>query len=325
MRLLCRCLLLLLSAEWLMPLVRGAEPVAALPLRTNDVVAFLGGANVVAAQQSGHVETLLTLAQPRHRLRFRSLAWEGDTVFARPRELNFPSLADQLRRTGATVAVLQFGQTESMAGEAKLDEFVRAYERLLDTCAPATPRLVLVTPPPFENPGDPRLPNLSAHNASLGRYAEAIRKLAAKRGAALVDLAQELSADHSPARLTADGWQWTPAGHARVAAAFARQLGVGEVALRAGTGDAAGSWSGAAFDEVRRAVTAKNALWFHYSRPTNWAFLAGDRTEQASSRDHRDRSIRWFPGELEQFAPLLADAEKHLDQLAQKATPDASR
>ena len=53
-------------------------------------------------------------------------------------------------------------------------------------------------------------------------------------------------------------------------------------------------------------------LWFHYWRPQNWAFLNGDRTEQQSSRDHRDPSIRWFPEEMKQWLPLVAAKETEI-------------
>ena len=61
-------------------------------------------------------------------------------------------------------------------------------------------------------------------------------------------------------------------------------------------------------------------MWKGYSRPTNWAFLAGDRTEQLSSRDHRDPKIRWFPAEMEQFVPLLQAADQKTDTLAARLT-----
>jgi hypothetical protein len=49
----------------------------------------------------------------------------------------------------------------------------------------------------------------------------------------------------------------------------------------------------------------------------NWAFLAGDRTEQPSSRDHRDQKIRWFPAEMNQFLPLIETKEREIaDQSA---------
>ena len=64
------------------------------------------------------------------------------------------------------------------------------------------------------------------------------------------------------------------------------------------------------------AIVAKNRLWFPYTRPQNWAFLAGNRTNQPSSRDHRDPSKRWFPEEMEQWLPLIDAKEQEIWKLA---------
>jgi len=45
--------------------------------------------------------------------------------------------------------VLQFGRSEALSERGGLAAFVRDYQKLLDQCARQTPRLVLVTPPPF--------------------------------------------------------------------------------------------------------------------------------------------------------------------------------
>jgi hypothetical protein len=50
----------------------------------------------------------------------------------------------------------------------------------------------------------------------------------------------------------------------------------------------------------------------------NWAFLAGDRTNQPSSRDWRDPTIRWFPPEREKLLPLVAEKENEIWDLAQR-------
>ena len=67
---------------------------------------------------------------------------------------------------------------------------------------------------------------------------------------------------------------------------------------------------------MRPVVVAKNRLWFHYTRPQNWAFLAGNRTNQPSSRDHLDPTKRWFPEEMEQWLPLIEAKEKEIWALA---------
>ena len=69
---------------------------------------------------------------------------------------------------------------------------------------------------------------------------------------------------------------------------------------------------------MRDLIVAKNKLWFNYWRVQNWAFLAGDRTNQPSSRDWRDPSKRWFPAEREEFLPLIEAKEKEIDALAAK-------
>ena len=70
-------------------------------------------------------------------------------------------------------------------------------------------------------------------------------------------------------------------------------------------------------ERLRQVIQAKNRLWFDYWRPMNWAFLHGDRTEQPSSRDHRDPKIRWFPDEMKRFLPLINQLE---DEITQSAT-----
>ncbi|MBL9173671.1 MAG: hypothetical protein JNL10_09070 [Verrucomicrobiales bacterium] len=60
-------------------------------LQPHDVVAVLGGTRMVALEKRGYAESLVAAARPADQLRWRGLAWEGDTVFSRPRELNYPS------------------------------------------------------------------------------------------------------------------------------------------------------------------------------------------------------------------------------------------
>ncbi|MCI0746069.1 MAG: hypothetical protein L0Y58_11745, partial [Verrucomicrobia subdivision 3 bacterium] len=158
--------------------------------RTNDVIAFVGGADVAAAQHSGHVETLLAVAHPRLKLRFRNLGWEGDTVFEQPRDFAFPSLLTNLHRAGATVIVAQFGRGESLDRVA-VPDFAAAYRKLLDTLAKQTPRILLVTPVPFEA-GNGSLPDLSKRNPDLARIADAICLLGQERTLFVVDLFAEL-------------------------------------------------------------------------------------------------------------------------------------
>ena len=294
----------------LLPVLPGSA--ADLPsLHTNDVVVLVGGSILVAENNSGILETALQLAHPGAGLRMRNLAKEGDTVFLRPRDVNYPNVAEQARRAGASVIVVQYGRSEALSGRARPAEFRAAYASLLDELTRVTPRLLLLTPPPFERAAPP-LPDLTARNPILAAYAEVIRGLARERGLPLLDLAQTTRpAAAGEARRTVDGVQLSVAGERAVAASLLRGFGKVAVAEAVDAGDG-GVWSDPRVRELQAAVVEKNRLWFGYVRPTNWAFLAGDRTEQLSSRDHRDPKIRWFPAEMEQFVPLIVEADRRI-------------
>ena len=66
--------------------------------KKDDVIALVGGEDMVAASEYGYLELLLTRALPDYQLKFRSLAWEGDTVFEQRRDLNFPPLEAAARQ-----------------------------------------------------------------------------------------------------------------------------------------------------------------------------------------------------------------------------------
>ena len=283
-------------------------------IRSNDVVGFVGGSDVVAAQFSGHLEALLAVKFPG--ARFRNFGWEGDTVFAQPRDFAFPSPVHRLKQAGVSVVLLQFGRAETLSGKETVPAFFRACEKVVDNIAQQTPRIMIVTPPPFENGGG-LLPELSRRNPELAAHANALRTLARQRGLALLDLFAEFGgAEHEEPRLTDNGFQFTPRGHALVASGFARQLGFLDIAARAGAVTDDGVWANTNFERLRQMTIEKNRLWFNYSRPQNWAFLGGDRVSQPSSRDHRNPNVRWFPAEMEKYLPLIRAKEIEIEEAA---------
>ena len=273
---------------------------AQFAFRTNDVIAFLGGTDVVTAQQSGHLETLLTVHYPSLNLRFRNFGWEGDTVFAQPRDINFPPLEEHLRRGGATVIVFEFGRAEALEGRSS-DEFAAAYSRFISRFTNQTSRFLLVIPTPFERPSG-LLPDLTKRNTLLADYVRGIRELEYPT----IDLSRLSGINEK------DGLQISARGHALIAAEFVRQLGF----TPPPESSTSGTWSDPALEKLRQTIIAKNRLWFDYWRPQNWAFLGGDRTSVPSSRDHRDPKIRWFPAEMEKFVPLIAAKENEIRLLA---------
>jgi hypothetical protein len=285
-------------------------------IRSNDVVAFIGGSDVAAAQFTGHLEALCAVKFPG--ARFRNFGWEGDTAFSQPRDVGFPSLVQRLQRAGVTVAFLEFGRAEALSGKETVPAFFNACEKLVNDIAQQTPRIVLVTPPPLEKGGG-LLPDLSQQNAALAARANALRTLAHQRNLLLVDLFAEFGGvKHEEPRLTDNGLQLTPRGHGLSAAGFANQLGFVEIAARTAGVSASGAWSNPRFESLRRLVMEKNRLWFNYSRPQNWAFLGGDRISQPSSHDHRNPAVRWFPAEMEKYVPLIRAKEIEIEEAAAK-------
>jgi hypothetical protein len=71
---------------------------------------------------------------------------------------------------------------------------------------------------------------------------------------------------------------------------------------------------------IRAAIQTKNRLWHNYWRPSNWAFLHGDRTQQPSSRDPVNPQLRFFPSEQEKYLPLIKEAEEKVYKLVEEAT-----
>lgn len=302
--------MLALWCAWVLVTRAGAEPGPV------EAIALVGGSSLVAIDEAGQLETLLVLRDPLHRCTLRSFAWEGDTVFSRPRPLNFPALPQQLAQQRVTLAMVQFGQMESLAGEESLAEFRDAYTRLVTGIQKSVPRVLLLTPTPFGAAGPIDAQTARNRNRGLVAYVQAIRDIGRMLHVPVIDLFGELSRpDSKPFEGTVDGVQLSEMGHAAVARIISQRdlSSTAEVLpVRPET-----HWDAPTVARVREAVVHKNRLWLRYWRPTNWAFLAGDRTEQASSRDHRDRSIRWFPKEMEEFVPLIQSAE---DEIRRRAT-----
>lgn len=267
-------------------------------LLENDVVAFAGGTTMVKQMESGYLEALLTRAA-HHPVYFRDTAWQADTVYRQQRPHNFGSHLDLLNRINASVIIANFGQMECLDGATRLPQFLAAYEQLLDQFARRTPRIVLVSPHLFARTNNPHLPDLSVRNGDVAAYAEGIRQLAQQRGYLFVDLTRL-----DPSGLTLDGFQLTSAGKLAWARQTASQL------LGENVSDHASALEG-----LRQMIGAKNRLWHQHWRPTNWAFLYGDRQHVPSSHDHRPGEPRWFPEEVNAIIPMIEKAEEAIMNL----------
>ena len=293
----------------------GVFSLAAATLKTNDVIAFVGGEDVMAMQQFGYVEVLLARETAAKNLRFRNLGWEGDTVYEQRRQLNFPTWEQTLAKIGATIVVAQFGQAESLRGREAIPEFRQAAVNLLGRLSMTNREVIVIAPTLFEQPSG-SFPDRTAENAILRVYSDELKRLCQLHQWKFVD-------GWIPSRglsrpITRDGLHLNAEGHRRLAFWLASALH--SMAGRSGSPfiPAKDQFSDPAAEQLRQVILAKNRLWFDYWRPQNWAFLAGDRTEQPSSRDHRNPKVRWFPNELEQFVPLIEAKEREVRELAGK-------
>ncbi len=165
-----------------------AEGKADIELDKGEVVAFVGGTDMVRLQKAGRAEAALTQRFRETKPRFRDLAWDGDTVYLqstvteRWRRRAFGDWKGQLKKVGATVVIAQFGKIESLDGPDRLEDFTKAYDQLIDHFSADGRRVVLLAPSPFEW--------AEVKGTALEAYSDAVEKLAARRNLPFVrDLA----------------------------------------------------------------------------------------------------------------------------------------
>ncbi len=316
------------------PLARPKTPVPAFAdgfaIDSDQTIAIVGGTNALESGRHGYLETLLTAAHPQHQVRVRNLAWQADTVYQQQRPRNFyaPNKPDYGERDDrakieADIVFFWMGQIESLDGPERLDEFTSAYEQHLDQISEYTQRVVLVTPIPFSNPLRLEI-DIKKRNDSLAAYVDAIRKIGHQRKLPVVDLAESFGWGATLQAHSRNGMHLLPAGHWDAAQAFASQLGFAD---RVATikwydenkDDPAGLEPPSA-EKLCQAIGRKNDLWFRYWRPTNWAFLYGNRQQTASSRDHTNPGRRWFPEELQNALPHLVEADQRIHEAAKAAS-----
>jgi hypothetical protein len=176
-----------------------------------------------------------------------------------------------------------------------LTEFESAYQGLLSGFSQLSRRIVIVSPIPFSGVG-PAGELAAERNRNLVRYEEVMKQLAAENEVVFVSLGE-----FRDSHFKSNGIYLSDLGQLHLATRLAEGLGVSS------------QWS----QEVVDAVREKNRLWDQYYRPTNWAFLYGDRQHVPSSRDHKDTSRRWFEEELKRIPALINAKEAQIWQLAE--------
>ena len=192
-------------------------PLQAFSLKDNDTIALVGNTVIERAQRHGILETSLILATEKENLKFRNLAWSGDTVFGTarsyfgPPQEGFNRLKGDLTELKPQIIFISYGAVAAFEGKKGLNDFITGYERLLQMIkSSANPReIVILSPPPAENKGAP-LPDMSAHNTNLALYSKALGNLATKHKLTFVDL---FSALGNSKGLTDNGIHLTEKGY----------------------------------------------------------------------------------------------------------------
>lgn len=285
------CLLLLGSMS-----LRAADSALEFALKDGDRVVTLGGTFVEREGQFGYIETVFTTAYPERKVTFRNLGWSGDTVWAESRgsfdsaQVGYGRMLELVRELKPTLIVMAYGQNESFAGEAGLDRFVQQYEKLCNDVKPTGARLAFITPHKFEKPRPP-LPDASKHNANLGKYADAVKQLAARRSAPVLDL---YSLELPSQSLTENGMHFGPNGYAAVASAIRSQLKLTN-----------GGKTSQQEEAIRQKIVEKNMLFFHRWRPQNITYLTGFRKHEQGNN-----AI-----EIAQFDPLVTQIEAEINEM----------
>ena len=280
-----------------------------------QVVGFLGGTSMADRQTHGYLETLLARAYGDRLLRFRNLSWDADTVYLqqRPRffylEEKFElGVQDQRPRVTADIVFVEFGQMESLDGRDRIADFKQTYDRLLAALKLRTQQIVLLSPLPFYRSG-PAGNLAQRRNRLLQDYVESIRALADRHNCLFVDQFTEFAdlSEKESERSSSNGIRLTDYGHWENAHLIMRQLGIA-VPPASEFDESNQRFADQHTEAIRNEIIKKNRYWFRYFRPTNWAFLYGNRQHTESSWDVKKEN-RWFPEEVGQLLKMVERAE----------------
>lgn len=266
-----------------------------------DRVVWIGSTLVEREQRYGYWETALLVANADKKITVRNLGWSGDTVHAESRgrfdfnnpEKCFRQLVDQTLELKPTVIFISYGTNESFEGKEGLPKFEKGLEKLLDALKPAKARIVLFTPLPFEKTES--LSDPKPMNEKLAMYCKAIKSVAEKREHYFADL-YEAASRAASAPISENGIHLTEYGYKYGAGRFflrSLSLGVGDPSLGFDT------------EPLRKAIIAKNELFFHRWRPQNETYLFGFRKHE------QGRNAK----EVAEFDPLVAKAEEEIAKL----------
>ena len=296
------------------------------PIHAGDRVLLLGDSLLEREGSAAALESRLVNHALDVPFTVRNLAFSADlpTGVSRasfdPAAAGMERIREQLALVKPTVAILGFGMAASLeemtyaSKDPSLNADVARYgsvfsaakfkadlAALMDAITASSEgkpvRFVLLAPLKHEDlrAKRPALPDPAAHNAILAGYTQAIRELAAERGARFVDPATVLQVG-SAEPLTDNGIHPSTAGLERWADTVAAELGWGKKG---------GSLTAEQSHALRQALQRKNELFFHRWRPANFTYIFGFRKREQGRN----------AAEIEQFDALLARSEEAISAL----------
>jgi putative heme-binding domain-containing protein len=337
-----------------------AQPAPADPkpfkLEKGDHVCIVGNTLADRMQHDGWVETFLYARNPELDLTIRNLGYSADEVdtakrlrsqdfgtpdqwlgakapVPQPDQVADKSVVNPNRfekaGTNADVIFAFFGYNESWAGEAGLPQFKSDLAAWLKHTlsqkynGKSTPRVVLFSPPPFEDHKTPNLPTgaaVESINKNLTLYSQAMGAVAKESGVHFVDLNASLKPAFAAAKkpLTINGVHLNEAGNRALAEA-----------IDAGLSPAAGKY--APPDEnllakLRPAVQDKAFHWYQRYRVTDGFSTYGGRAWLRFPPRTGQSNYEVVQKELEVLDVMTANRDKVVWAVAkgQEAKPDDS-
>jgi GDSL-like Lipase/Acylhydrolase family len=300
-----------------------------LDLKDGDRIVWLGGTLVEREQKYGYWETALHAAFPKVNFTLRNLGWSGDTVFGESRgrfdfnqpNVCFKQLVDQTLALKPTVIFVSYGANESFDGEAGLPKFEQGLNKLLDALKPANARVVLFSPMPVEVPT--KFPTARERNVMIEKYAGVVQKVATGRSLIYANLYQtalwqyasiEYSRNHGAIAddeiFTENGTHLVGSGYYLTVPAFLFSLGIRCEIPGCYVGEkldipASLKLPREALAPLRKAIVAKNQLFFYRWRPQNETYLTGFRKHEQGKNAK----------EVAEFDPLVDKAEKEIERI----------
>jgi lysophospholipase L1-like esterase len=280
---------------------------AEFQFKDGDRVVLVGSTLIEREQRYGYWEAALTSRHPDKRITFRNVGWSGDTVWGEARvgfdldnpRKGFERLRDAVLEQKPTVIIVGYGTNESFAGEAGLPRFREGLNALLDSFAPSKPRVALLAPLRLEQHGA-MMPDPTAANRNIEKYAAAIRDIARQRKCVFADLSPSVT--ERPVALTDNGIHLTAFGYQYTAERLLQTLW--PETLQPPLPHKPYRLSDKA-EKLRQAILEKNQLFFHRFRPQNETYLFGFRKYEQGKN----------AVEVPQFEALIEAKEQEIAKL----------